>query len=245
MAKFVVNPIKVPKTLVKGKNYDYIPEPLPKPPITCSILAPTRSGKTNLAVNLLVNGHYAKAFSEVLVLSETAAHDKLWYAVKKMPNVTFHDIRKRPIDNELLQDIWDRQEARALKDPNDDLLIILDDLGAKLKSAEMRKQLTKYMQLCRHPKISIIVICQSLLNITGEMITNSKQFIIFQLDQRALNKVSDTLATALKDRKELEAWIKRNTQKRYSWVLINKEAEHDEYVYQAYDPDTKTFSPGL
>ena len=243
MTKFQVNPVKLPKKDIK--SYDHIHSNLPKPPISMSVCAPRRSGKSSLAVNLLINGGYARSFSEVLILSETAAHDKTYLALKNINNVFVHDVRKHPIDNELLHQIWVRQETRALQDPKNDLLIIFDDLGNKLKSKEMRAQMNKYYQLSRHPKISFIVIIQSLLNATSEQISNSTQWIIFKLDQRALSRAAETLASVLKDRKELESWIKRNTAKKYSWVLINQEAESDDLVYQAFDPVTNTFSAGL
>lgn len=244
MSKFQVEPIKVKKKDIK--RYDSVPLPLPKPPVCMTILARRRSGKSTVICNLIMQA-YAKAFSEILILSETIATDKTYEClnVAKYDNVLFHDIKKHPIDNELLAMIWQKQEQRVAQDPKNDLLVVFDDLGNKMKSKEMRAWMNRYAQLCRHPKISFINSVQSILNCTSEQISNTTTWIIFQLDQRALSRVSETLATAEMDRKDLERYIRRNTQRKHSFVLINLEAESDDLVYQAYNPETKRFGPGL
>ena len=243
MTKFQVQPIK--KKKVSTKQYNKIISPMAHPPLATLVVAPRRSGKSTLCCNLLVNAGYLKEFSEVLILSETIAQDSTYSELAKYDNVSVHDIRRRPIDNELLEEIWKRQEARFAQDPKkNDLLIVFDDLGTKMKSKELRAMMNKYFQLGRHPGISFIAIVQSILNCTSEQITCATEVIIFRLDQRQLRKVSETLATAEKDRDELESWIRRNTTDKYAWVYIQKEAEHDDQVYLAYNPRTNTFSSG-
>ncbi|KAJ3029110.1 hypothetical protein HDV00_009778 [Rhizophlyctis rosea] len=242
MPTFEVRPIKVAKKK-EQKNYDFIPNPLPKPPLSMLCVASRRSGKSTVTVNL-VHQVYSKAFSEVILLSDTIATDKTYAPLAKLENVSCHDIKKHPINNELLQAIWDRQAQRYAQDRKNDLLIVFDDLGTKMKSKDMRAMINKYAQMSRHIGISFINIVQSILNVTSEVISNSTEFIIFRLDNRALTRVSETLATAEKDRKELEAFLKRNTKKKYSWVLINMQADEDEHVFQVYDPDTGKFSAG-
>ncbi|KAJ3025683.1 hypothetical protein HDV00_012575, partial [Rhizophlyctis rosea] len=101
-----------------------------------------------------------------------------------------------------------------------------------MRSKDMRLWMNKYAQLGRHPGISYINIVQSILNCTSEQISNSTEIILFRLDNRALMRVSETLATAEKDRKELTEYLKRNTKKKYSWVLINMAAEDDDMIFQ-------------
>lgn len=243
MPKFEVQPIRVKKKDIK--KYDHIPSPLAKPPLAMTVLARRRQGKSTVVVNLLMNGGYAKAFSQVLILSETIEQDKTYAPLAKYDNVFVHDIKKHPIDNELLEAIWERQKQRFKEDKKNDLLVVFDDLGNKMKSKEMRAWMNRYAQLGRHPGISYINCVQSILNCTSEQISNTTTWIIFSLDQRALTRVSETLATAEMDRKELEQYIKINTEKKHAWIQVNLEAERDDLVYTAYDPTTNTFSPGI
>ena len=243
MPKFEVKPIRVKKKDIK--KYDGIPSPLPKPPLAMTVLARRRQGKSTVVVNLLMNGGYAKAFSEIIILSETIDNDKTYAPLSKYENVFVHDIKKHPIDNELLEAIWNRQKERHKEVKNNDLLIVFDDLGNKMKSKEMRQWMNKFAQLSRHPGISYINCVQSILNCTSEQISNGTTWIIFSLDQRALTRVSETLATAEMDRKELEQYIRVNTEKKHSWIMVNLEAESDDLVYTAYNPTTNSFSAGI
>src|SRR6478609_2341188 len=242
MPRFEVQPIKVKKKDIK--RYDHIAPQLGKPPLATTIVARRRSGKSCLVVNLLMNGGYAKAFTEVLIISETVAQDKTYSVLSKYDNVSVIDIKKHPINNELLEAIWKRQEDRLKQSPKNDLLIVFDDIGNKMKGKEMRAWMNRYFTLARHMKISFICCVQSILMCTSEQISCTTEWIIFALDQRALTRVSETLATAEMDRKELERYIRVNTEKKHSWILVNLEAESDDMVYQAYDPDTNSFSPG-
>lgn len=242
MSKFEVRP-----TLLKKKDiklYKSIPDPLPKPPLSVVILASRRSGKSTTCVSLLMNGGYIKAFSEVLLLSETIAHDKTYAPLSKFDNVSVHDISKHPINNELLAAIWHRQNERFKEDKKNDLLVVFDDLGDKMKSKDMRAWMNKYAQLGRHPGISFINIVQSPNNLTSEQWSNATTFIIFALDRKALIKTSEKLATAEKDAREMEDYIRKNTRKKYSWVMVNMSAERDEDVFLAFDPTSNTFKIG-
>lgn len=241
---FKVEPQKIKKGDI-NKKYSRVKAPLAIPPLAITMISRRRQGKSTLAVSMLINGGYISAFSEVLILSETIAHDKTYDALKKYDNVSVHDIRKRPINNELLSEIWDRQEERVAKDPKADLLIVFDDLASKLKSKDLRATINKYYQLCRHPKISIINLCQSILNLTSEMISCTTTFIIFSLDAKALTTVSEKLASSEMDRDQLQKYIKVNTKEKHSFVQINLEAESDDLVYLTYSPRSNAFSRGI
>ena len=238
MKTFEVRPIPIKRR--DTKRYD-IPEILPKPPLAMTIVAPRRSGKSTVVVNLLTNGGYAKAFSEVLILSETIKKDRTYAPLAKFDNVSTHDITKHAIDNELLEAIWNRQKQRFGEDRKNDLLIVFDDTGNKHKGKEMRSWLNRYFQLARHIGISFICCVQSILNCTSEQISNSTEWVIFALDRRQLKRVSETLATSAKDKDELEDYICENTKVKHSWVLINLNAPPDDQVYTAYDPVSNSF----
>ena len=105
--------------------------------------------------------------------------------------------------------------------------------------------MNKYFSLSRHIKISFITCVQSILMCTSEQISNTTTWIIFSLDQRALTSVSEALVTAEIDRKELERYIKVNTEKKHSFIMVNLESESDDLVYQAYDPTTNSFLAGI
>lgn len=236
---FDVHPIKGKKERVR-KAHAAIPEPLPKPPLSFCILGRRRSGKSVLAVNLLLQ-QYIGVFSETLIISQTAAWDRTYDSLHGKKKVTILDISQHSINNELLDEIWDRQAGRILEDPKDDLLIVFDDCGNLFKSRTLRAQMNRYVQQSRHVGISYIFMCQSILNMTSEQISNCTTWAIFAQDARALTKISETLATAQMDKDDLAAYIRENTKKKHSFVLINLEAEKDEHVYTAYDPAEKHF----
>ena len=165
---FAVQPIKL--THADEKKYRTVPAPLPRPPLAMCIVAPRRSGKSSVVVNL-VTQVYGRVFRECIILSETIAHDSTYAPLGKLKNVSIHDTRKAPIDNILLAQIWARQEQVLLTDPEADLLVIMDDLGSKYRSKDMLAQMKKWSQLSRHPRISYICIAQSMLNFSSEMIS--------------------------------------------------------------------------
>lgn len=242
MSGFAVKPIKLAQQ--DERRYKSIPSPIPKPPLAMCCVAARRNGKSTVIVNLLTQV-YAKVFREVIIISQTIAHDSTYAPLSKLKNVSIHDVRKAPIDNELLAQIWARQEQVLLEDPSADLLVVFDDLGSKYRSKDMLSGMKKWSQLSRHPRISYICIAQSLLNFSSEMISNATSWIIFKLNARDLRRCCETLATKMMDRDALSEYISRNTVKPYSWILINLIAARDEDVYNTYDPETGAFNSGL
>lgn len=155
-----------------------------------------------------------------------------------------HDIKVAAMDNELLSAIWKRQEAIVKQNPEADLLLVLDDCSNRFKSKEMVSQLKRFYQLSRHVRLSIITCAQSLVNYSTEQIGNASSWIIFRLNQRDLKKVSESLATNLMDKDDLQDFISRNTKEDYSWVMIDLTADDDDKVYQAFDPKSNSFHSG-
>lgn len=240
--QFRIKPVAADKKV--QKMYRNVPPGFLKGDIACHITSPRRSGKSSL-ISSLVSQIYSKVYTEVILLSDTAAFDIQYRPLAACKNVFVHDVTKAPIDNDLLAAIWKRQEEVLKVNPDATLLVILDDVGMRFKSKSMLSMMKKIAQSSRHINLSYFAVAQSCLNYPSEMTSNATSHIMFRMNKRELTKVSELLATKVKDRDELFDWIQRNTVKPYSWVQINLNADSDAEVYLAWDPDTNSFSQGI
>ena len=73
------------KKKYKADEYPKIKHPLPKPPFCLALIAPTKSGKSNLIVNLLKNPYfgYDEVFEETYYISPTVNLDDTLKAISE------------------------------------------------------------------------------------------------------------------------------------------------------------------
>ncbi|KAJ3051349.1 hypothetical protein HK097_007660 [Rhizophlyctis rosea] len=138
MTAFELKAVKF-KSRVK-RNYDMIPEGLPRPThggFAFTLLGKRKCGKTNLICNIILSG-YAKAFDSIIILSPTVFLDPTWESLKeaKHANIYFSD----KVTNFTLANILQKQKETYLDNPKKSAtLLVLDDAGNFFRAKEAKK----------------------------------------------------------------------------------------------------------
>ncbi len=81
------------KKINKADEYKNIKSPLPKPPFCLALVAPTKSGKSNLIVNLLKNTYfgYDDIFKETYYISPTVNLDDTLKSISEYDDIIKFD----------------------------------------------------------------------------------------------------------------------------------------------------------
>ena len=200
-----------------------VPTPLPRVgSISWVLCGRSESGKTLHMINIIRS--YRKQMHVIYVLSPSLHLDPKWEAIKNYDNVIGGD----EVNNEVIAKIVEVQkENYDPKNPNEfRCLLVVDDAGVDIRRANLRYAMNTLFSRFRHLGGNLMVGVQSLTQLEGSMITNSKQWTLWDMNQRQLKKLSNDIATATMPEKELEAFIREGTKKPYSFVFIDYTAEH-------------------
>lgn len=205
----------------KKKNIKLPPEPLPPHAFLMGIVAPPRSGKSNLLMTVIGASHmYGRDyFQEIYVFSPSQRFDETTrHLLPKLDNVIqIDDMDQLERADVLVRSIMQQQAKEDLEErPN--ILMIFDDMAGMLeKNKALQKLCTKY----RHFGISIIISLQQFKSIPV-MIRNSLTcFIMFNIpSSKEFEKISDEILDRFPDGQEL---ARHATQKRYNFCFINIE----------------------
>ena len=210
---------------VKGKTHPLdskLHEALPRHAFLQLIIAPPRSGKTNLLMNILFNENYYKAdkyWDTIYYISPTQLFDKTCkHYLPKMENIVQISQVEDIINLEtILQHIIDGQKKLFKKgDDMERIFIILDDCVSYLKPIAVLA--TKY----RHHNLSIAVVSQNFRSIPLMIRNCANSVIVFHLNNmKEVEKINDEYGeNFLKDFIPL---LLAHTEKKYSFVHINNE----------------------
>ena len=205
--KVVINDDELAKSLVKIN--DKIPEPLPKASFAMLILAQRNSGKTNLLINMLLQG-YKGIFNNDFVFSPTVESDAKWSAINISEEQKFTEY-----DDEYLQSIIDFQELPENKKKF--ALVIFDDaVGLFGRNSLIANFLTR----ARWYRISIIFSIQYTKAISPLMRNNLTSVIIIgnMIKREELKKMGDILDP------NFDIYYKQLKHKnvsRYNFILID------------------------
>lgn len=202
-----------------------IPTPLPKPgSIAWVCLGRSESGKTLHLINII--RAYKKSMDLIIVLSPSLHLDRKWDAIKGYDNVVGSD----EVNNEVIFNILENQKKNYDPEHPDDYqcLLVIDDSGVDMRRAQLRYAMNTLFARFRHYSGNLVIGIQSLQHLEGSMITNAKQWTIWDMNQRQLKKLSTDIATSTMPEKELEDFIRNNTRKPYSYVFIDYTAQQGE-----------------
>ena len=205
----------------KKKNMKLPPEPLPPHAFLMGIVAPPRSGKSNLLMTVIGASHmYGRDyFDEIYYFSPSQKFDETTrHLLPKLDNVIqIDDMDQLERADVLVRSIMMQQAKEDLEErPN--ILMIFDDLAGMLeKNKTLQKLCTKY----RHFGISIIISLQQFKSIPV-MIRNSLTcFLMFNIpSSKEFEKISDEILDRFPNGQEL---ARDATQKRYNFCFINIE----------------------
>lgn len=133
-----------------------VPKPFPCVTSYIVITGPSRSGKTNLLVNMLTNRRlYYKAFENVILCMPR-------HSITSLKKNIFEGLSDEKVYNELtfenLNNIYDQIQEYADEDEN--TLLILDDVTSSLKDHSLLKLLNLLVNNRRHLKVTIIMLTQ-------------------------------------------------------------------------------------
>ena len=137
------------------------------------------SGKTSLLISFLSAKGKSKVlrqvYNNILLVMPTSS-------IKSMKQNIFekHDPDKMydQLDYETINEI--KTKLDMYSEDNENTLIIMDDVGAELKNAQIQKILKQIIYNRRHLKCSIIMLCQSFLSIPREIRKLVNNIIMFK-----------------------------------------------------------------
>jgi hypothetical protein len=196
-----------------------IPLPLLQPPFTYVFVAPTKSGKSVLTVNLLknLNFGYKGVFDEVYYISPTVMFDDtLNKAVKEDDEIIkIHDEKDLENVDGILSMIVKEQ-----KDTPDDKrkhkLIVLDDM---IEYFSNHSKLNTLPALSRHYKLSFIVCSQVYVGLPVKLRKNAGAYMVFKIyNNKDLKTLEDEVGVNFGN--FLENYHKA-TDEKYNFLYIN------------------------
>jgi len=153
------------------------------------------SGKTSLIMSWLTSKKvFKKMFHHVLVVMPTSSINSM----KKNP---FKDHPEEKMYNDLnfdtISTIYQRLEETSEKKQN--TILILDDIGASLKSNSIKTIMRKIIYNRRHLKVSIIVLLQSFMSLEKEIRKLFNNVIMFKPSKVEFENLFEELFETNKD----------------------------------------------
>lgn len=151
---------------------------LPQPPFLMGVVAPRRSGKTNMVVDLLLDKNkFRGVFDDAYIWSQTFKLDAKWKRIK--------------IDEEHVFTTWNEAECREIMDeveeeveenPKHHTLFIFDDMiDAKIMNTHRLGAIESCAVRGRHSNISVIIISQQYMSLSTPIRNNITNLIVFRI----------------------------------------------------------------
>ena len=195
------------------------------------LVAPPKSGKSNLVGNILCNSKFygLDYWDEIVYFSPTCDIDKTSKSfLDKMDNVTKisdHDDLKNM--NNLITSIIDEQKAVDEEDRERKLLVFDDCIGYFDKSSVLGHLATRY----RHYNISVIICSQQYKKIPLIMRNCATAIIFFNLgNKKEFEKIFDEFGRSFGE--NFLDVILPYLKERYSFIFVNVE---DQKVYSNFN----------
>jgi hypothetical protein len=197
------------------KKWDVLPETLPHDNFILLMMAPPRSGKSVLIMNLLFNEifNYKKLYDKIIFISPTLLNDKtLKYVVEDDDIIKIHEYDDISNIDGIIKGIIDDQ-----KENKQHTLIILDDMVGQLgnNNKELNTLATRY----RHFNISMIITSQNYKSF-GVLLRNcASHWIFFKTNMlKEQGKIFEDM-NSYPNFKEL---YNKATNERYSFIYIDQ-----------------------
>jgi hypothetical protein len=168
------------KKQYKADEYPKIKKPLPRPAFTLALIAPTKSGKSNLIVNLLKNSYfgYDDVFKEIYYISPTVGIDETLRSINEDDDIIkIDDEEDLKYLDDILNDIVKSQKSKP-KEEREPILIVLDDCLDYLKKSKRLDSLPSYS---RHYNISIIITSQVYNALPTKLRKNASAYLIARI----------------------------------------------------------------
>lgn len=224
MSSLDVLPVKIKIPVVDDLN-----PILPCHAFLMGIIAPPRSGKTNLIMNLLLNDQFyynkKKApysyFDEIFYLSPTQNFDKTaCEMLPKLENLVQISDPDELIYADTILDKITKEQAEAEPEDRKKILVVMDDLvGIIDKLPKLQQISTKF----RHYSLSIIIVSQSYRKIPSVIRNCFTCMIMFDLkNEKEFKKIEDEFTGSIPNS---VAMIQHIVHKRYDFMYFNIEKQ--------------------
>lgn len=206
------------KKKYKADEYPKIKHPLPKPPFCLCLVAPTKSGKSNLIVNLLKNSYfgYDDVFKEIYYISPTVGIDETLRSINEDDNIIKIDEEDdlKYLDD-ILNDIVKSQKSKQ-KEEREPVLIVLDDCLDYLKKSKRLDSLPSYS---RHYNISIIITSQVYNALPTKLRKNASSYLIARIyNNKDLQNIEEEIGANFH---EFRQNYDKATKEKYSFLYID------------------------
>ena len=206
------------KKLYKADEFPKIKHPLPKPPFTMCLVAPTKSGKSNLIVNLLKNSYfgYDDVFDEIYYISPTVTIDETLRSINEDDDIIKIDEEDdlKYLDD-ILNDIVKNQKAKP-KEEREPVLICLDDCLDYLKKS---KRLDTLPSTNRHYNISIIITTQVYNALPTKLRKNASCYLIARIyNNKDLQNIEEEIGANFHD---FKTNYDKATKDKYSFLFVD------------------------
>lgn len=217
---------------------DPTPDPLPKHAFLMGIVAPPRSGKSNLLMTLIGASHmYGRDyFEEIYYLSPSQNFDNTTrFVLPQLENVIQIDDPDILENADVIIKQIMNQQAKERPEDRKKVLVILDDMAGTLERNKILQKLsTKY----RHYGVSIIVSTQQYKSIPVMIRNCLTCFIHFHIpNEKEFIKMNEELHDRFPNGAEI---ARAATQKRFNFCFMNIEKAQMWHNFDTclYDKDT-------
>lgn len=222
----------IPLTITSNGDdpqYDYLPEPLPRPPFRFLIIGSTGTGKTNLYLNLVTRfllkpqpplGDGSSIFSKIYVFSASARFDKSFRIFEQLEE--FNDPNKTHIEDTLDKELINEIINREKETEDEQVLVIIDDFAGDKKALQDTILYDLYFR-GRHNNISVIFNTQYPFQVPIAERNNSNFIALFAMKDADLSKIALELSTVKFDKDNFKKAFKMATAgERYNFLLIDR-----------------------
>ena len=204
------------KKVQKKKEFD-INEPLPEPPFTFVMIAPTKSGKSVTIVNFIKNSMFYKGcFDEVYFISPTVLFDETLKSIAKDDKIIKIHVEEEleKIDHILAEIVKAQKETEDNKRKH--ILVVLDDMIEYFKNSG---KLNNLPALSRHYKLSFIVSTQAYTALPVRLRKNASSYILFHVhNKKDLDDINHEIGSNYPD---FLKYYKEATDKPYGFLYID------------------------
>lgn len=206
------------KKKYKSDEYPKIKHPLPKPPFSLALVAPTKSGKSNLIVNLLKNPYfgYDETFEQIYYISPTVNLDDTLKSISEDEDIIKIDEEDdlKYLDD-ILNDIVKSQKEKQ-KDEREPILIVLDDCLDYLKKSKRLDSLPSYS---RHYNISICITTQVYNALPTKLRKNVSAYLIARIyNNKDLQNIEEEIGANFH---EFKLNYDKATKEKYSFLYVD------------------------
>ena len=207
----------------RKKNKISVTDGLPIPPFLLTVVAPRKSGKTNLVVDALIDDNkFRNKFDAVFIWSKTFELDPKWKNISMLQGSVFTEF-----NSEQATELIETAEFvnTKLKMPANILFIFDDMITESIMNRNKLGPIEKIAVRGRHVNVSIIVISQQYMSLSASVRNNTTNMIVFRV------RNGDEMEKIARENRE---WLSREdfiemfyttTREPYSFLHINNQQQ--------------------